>query len=307
MPTPTPEECLAFWKEQNAKGIEALLTREQVIKEKWPDRADRLAYYAWSQERANNAYAQETTPIEPADLEKMIDTINYNNDVDRGKLVSAIEQTVVPWLPVGKHENGGIYRILPGAYGLRPDQPDPETDRTLVSINVLGVNTNVQPRIPLQSRKANFPEESTQSNESDDPETEGFVFQQIGTLQYWGDDEENFQSLEDDADETWLYTKFCAAVRLGRNGTADGIYIFYDFYPENEDDDERDWKSDDKYWGILRKDRTRQQFSMAKLSNTMSELRFEKTFTLTEALDYPVEIVRAVKSPEGTLIRVTTA
>ncbi|KAH0562428.1 hypothetical protein GP486_002880 [Trichoglossum hirsutum] len=303
---PTPAECLAFWNEQRAKPISALAGMGKAIREKWPAYADRMVYYEWSQERADNAYARDTAPTKPEDLKKMIATMNYNNDTDRGKLVTAMEQNVVPWLPVGRHQNGGIYRIVAGAYGLQPDQPNPKTDRMLVSTNVLGVNTNVQPRIPLRSRKANFSEESTKSNESDDSENGGFVFHQIGTLEYWGGEVENFQSLEDAANGPWLNTKFCAVVRFGRNGAANGIYIIYDFYPEDEDG-ERNWKNTSDGWGILREDRTQQQFSIAKLADTITELRFGRTFNLTEVLDYPVEIVRAVKTPEDAIIRVTIA
>ena len=62
----------------------------------------------------------------------MIDKMNYNSATDRGKLVTAVEPAVVPWLPVGER-NGEVYRILPGVYGLHPDQPRPKTNRELIS------------------------------------------------------------------------------------------------------------------------------------------------------------------------------
>jgi len=107
--------------------------------------------------------AQEMVPVPREDLVTMITTMNYNRDTDRGRLVNALERVVVPWIPVGSHQNGEIYRIAPGAFGLRADDNDPKTDRELVSDNVLGVNTNVQPTVPYRSRKANFSEVSTKS------------------------------------------------------------------------------------------------------------------------------------------------
>src|SRR5450432_1027373 len=104
--------------------------------------------------------AQVMTPISPHDLIKMIATMNYNDPTSRGMLVSAVERGVVPWLPVGKDQNGEIYRILPGADGLKPDQLYPKTDRELASLNVLGVNTNAPARYPARSRQANLSEES---------------------------------------------------------------------------------------------------------------------------------------------------
>jgi hypothetical protein len=103
-----------------------------------------------------------------------------------------------------------------------------------------------------------------------------------------------------------LPTGFRVVVRFGRNGAANGIYLIYDFYPEDECG-ERGLKVTGDYWGRLPEDRSNQQFSMAKLADTIMELRFGHTFTLTEVLDYPVELVRAVKTPEDAIIRVTIA
>jgi len=96
--------------------------------------------------------------------------------------VSAVEQIIVPLLPVGER-NDKVYRIIPGVYGLHPDQPRPKTGHNLISDNVLGVNINVQPRQPARTRKGNFLEMRTKLNEPDDPETDGFVFHQIGALE----------------------------------------------------------------------------------------------------------------------------
>ncbi|KAI9776287.1 MAG: hypothetical protein M1839_000446 [Geoglossum umbratile] len=287
---PTDAECLAFFNEQHAKGSGALEGRGKAVRERWPNKADRMAYYDWSAKMADNEMEQEMTPISPEDLKTMIATMNYNSDIARGKLVTAVERRVVPWLPVGSYQNGGIYRIVPGAHGLQPDQPDPKTDRWLISMNVLGVNTNA----------------STKSNESDDSEIAGFIFHQIGTLEYWGDKVENFRSFEDAARGPWLPTGFRVVVRFGRNGAANGIYIIYDFYPKDEGG-ERGLKVTGDYWGRLPKDRSNQQFSIAKIADTVMELRFGRTFTFMEVLDYPVELVRAVKTPEDAIIRVNIA
>jgi hypothetical protein len=184
--------------------------------------------------RADDREKEEMMPISREDLKAMIATMNYNSNIARGKLVTTVERSIVPWLPVGSYQNGGIYRIVPGAHGLQLDQPDPKTDRWLVSMNVLGINTDVQPTIPFRSCKANFSEASTKSNESDDPEIAGFVFHQIGTLEYWGDKSKNFRSFEDAARGPWSPTGFCAVVRFGRSGAANRIYIFYNFYPKDE-------------------------------------------------------------------------
>jgi hypothetical protein len=167
---------------------------------KFPSRADNLRYFKWTDERKTQEAAQKprVTPISRNDLTEMIANMNYNSAIDRSKLVSALQQSVVPWLPVGNDRDGDIYRILPGACGLRPDQLKPKTGGLeLVSDNVLGVNTNVQTRNPVGRREANLSEESTQSNTSEDSGVGGFVLHQIGPLESWGDEPENFLNMED--------------------------------------------------------------------------------------------------------------
>lgn len=234
--------------------------------------------------------------------------MNFNNVTSRGKLVNAIQRTIVPWIPVGSDRNGEIYRIVPGAYGLRPDELEPKTEvgRELVSLNVLGVNTNVQPKIPVGRRQADLSEESSKSNESDDMDTGGFVFHQLGSLEYWGDEAENLTSYEDAANGVWLPTLFRVVVRFGTSGAANGIYIIYDFYPEDEDGS-RGQKTENECWGQLPEDKSGQRVSIARIANKITDLGFGRTFDMTEVFNYPVELVRTVSTKEGALIRATVA
>jgi hypothetical protein len=304
---PTDAEFQAFWDERLAQKRTTRPKLGEALRKRWPVKADRMAYYDWSDARADKRLNErEMTNISPEELTEMLATMNFNSDIARGKLVNVLERSVVPWLPVGRDRAGTIYRIVPGARGLLPDQQDPKTNRELVSMNVLGVNTNVQLKIPSRRRKANFSEESTRSNESDDYDYAGFVFHQIGNLEYWADDPENLRSYEDAAKGTWLPTQFYAVMRFGRNGAANGVYVIYDFYPEDEYLEERR-KIDDDDWGYLPRDLTDQQITLAKIANEITDLKFGRTFDFAEALDYPVELVRAMKTPENTIIRVTVA
>ncbi|KAI9760554.1 MAG: hypothetical protein M1840_002392 [Geoglossum simile] len=115
----------------------------EALRKRWPDRADRIAFCKWSSARADKRLEErEMTNISPEELTGMLATMNFNDDIARAKLVNTLERSVVPWLPVGRDRAGTIYRIVPGAHGLLPDQQDPKTDRELVSMNVLGINTN---------------------------------------------------------------------------------------------------------------------------------------------------------------------
>ncbi|KAI9774039.1 MAG: hypothetical protein M1839_001924 [Geoglossum umbratile] len=304
---PTDEEFSTFWNERLAQPRRIRPDLTETLHKRWPIKADRLAYYDWVMRRQDERlFARQMTNISPEELTEMLATMNYNDPEARGKLVDVLERTVVPWLPVGSDRAGGIYRIVPGAYGLLPDQQNPKTNRELVSMNVLGVNTNVQPAIPSRSRKANFSEASTRSNESDDSDYAGFVFHQIGNLEYLGSNPNSLKTYADAAKGSWFSTKFHAVMRFGRNGAADGVYVIYDFYPEDEYLQERR-KLDNPDWGYLSSDVSDKPISIAKIANKITDLRFGRTFDFAGPLDYPVELVRAMKTPEDTVIRVTVA
>ncbi|KAI9765294.1 MAG: hypothetical protein M1840_007493 [Geoglossum simile] len=171
-------------------------------------------------------------------------------------------------------------------------------------MNVLGINTNVQPKKPPKSRKPHFPAESTISNESDDPGYAGFVFHQIGDLEFWGGGPADLRNLRDYG--PWHSTHFQAVMRFGRNGVANGVYVIYDFYPEHVYLEERQ-KIDHDEWGYLPDDFTDCQISCAKIADKITDLGPDYTFDFAEALDYPVELVRAVKTSAGAIMRVTVA
>jgi hypothetical protein len=304
---PTDAEFQAFRDERLAQKYTTRPKLAEALHKRWPDKADRMAFYDWSSARADKRLEErEMTNISPGELAEVPAMMNFNDGIAQGKLVNTLERSVVPWLPAGRDQAGMIYRIIPGACGLLPDQQDPKTERELVSMNVLDVNINVQPKIPSRSRKANFSEESTRSNESDDSDYAGFVFHQIGNLEFWGDNPDDLRSYADAANGTWFPTQFYAVMRFGRNGAANGVYVIYDFYPEDEYLQERR-KIDHDNWGYLPSNLTDEQITFAKIAEKITDLRFGRTFDFAEALDYPVELVRAVKTPEGAIIRVTAA
>jgi len=108
---------------------------------------------------------------------------------------------------------------------------------------------------------------------------------------------------------TWLPTRFCVVVRFGSTGQSQGIYIIYDVFPENVEGDQVQIESGDT-WGRLVPD-TPLQFSSAKTGATLRELQPGSTgfkaLTLTEIIHHPVEIVRAARSSNGSIVRVTAA
>lgn len=146
------------------------------------------------------------------------------------------------------------------------------------------------------------------SNETDDGEG-GFVFHQLGTLNRFTGDCRKTRNMEDLGRGSWWPTGFCVGVRFGSSGRSEGIYIFYDMFPENIEGDRVEIESGND-WGRLELESTL-QFSCAKVETTIRALQPDstgfKTLTMTEVVHHPVELVSAVRSSDGGIIRATVA
>jgi hypothetical protein len=176
--------------------------------------------------------------------------------------------------------------------------------------NVLGVNTNVIPgkSAPDRNRQRNLLALPTSFNATHDREC-GFVFHQLGTLEFFARGRSQTTSMDKLGRATWMSTGFCVVVRFGSTGQSQGIYIIYDMFPENVEGDRIQIEGGDR-WGKLVLDDPL-QLSSAKIGATLRELQPGptgfKALTLTEMIRHPVEIVRAVRSPNGGIVRVTAA
>lgn len=114
---PTHAEFETLWDEGRTQNDSTQPTLRDALHGRWPDVADRLAFYAWSDMVADKRFNErEMTNISPEELTNMLATMNFNSDIARTKLVNVLERRVVPWLPVGRDRAGTIYRIVPGAY-----------------------------------------------------------------------------------------------------------------------------------------------------------------------------------------------
>ncbi|KAK2746202.1 hypothetical protein FQN57_003324 [Myotisia sp. PD_48] len=215
---PTEEEFVAAKKEfleEYRKERASILTggirvsRRDIIGEKFPAKEDQDAFLSWADEEREKLLKKTMMPMQKpisrTELANIIDTMNYNDKLQRAAL----------------------------PYALLADQPFPNTNREIISPNVLGVNLNVQPLLPSHCRIANYSEESTLSNESDDHEESGFVFHQIGILEYFfpADKDEDGSDSQDES----LPADFGVVVRIGRNGAPAGIYLIYDSYSVDPD------------------------------------------------------------------------
>src|SRR5271170_1444142 len=110
-----------------------------------------------------------------------------------------------------------------------------------------------------------MPDISTTSNDTDDGEG-GFVFHQLGTLEYFAGDSNQIINMYELGRGTWLSTGFCV-VRFSSTGQSKGIYLIYDMFPENDYRDRVEIESDN-IWGRLVPDAAL-QFSCAKVGATL--------------------------------------
>jgi hypothetical protein len=280
-----------------------------AVVQRFPNPTDREALAEWASAGIRQSRVRDLTPVDRDVLINKIDSMNYRNDYAQSVLVDWLERDVKPWIPIGKDQIAH-YRLVPGAYCLMAHKDDYNTPHQILCENVLGVNTNIAPRKPARDRsqQQNMPEISTASNETDNGKG-GFVFHQLGTLEYFAGARSQTTSMDKLGRSAWLSTGFCVVVRFGSAGQAKGIYLIYDMFPENVDGDRVEIESGNT-WGRLVPDAAL-QFSCAKVGATLRELQPGsdgfKALTLTELIGHPVELIRAARSSNGGIIRVTVA
>ncbi|KAL2130039.1 hypothetical protein VTI74DRAFT_6968 [Chaetomium olivicolor] len=185
----------------------------------------------------------------------------------------------------------------------------------MLGSHFLGVNTSVQPKQPAgpaSRREANLSETSACSAESEDADAPGFVFFQLGDLQYatlpagqhgWPDND-TIRRLD------WESTGFNLFARLGPTCRVESIWAIYNMFPE----DEMNWWRNPvshKRWGIpptpagKEEEEEEEQFSVAKVGNRLSDFGEDYHVVWTDKIEHPVELVGVVRTGDGGLLRAT--
>jgi hypothetical protein len=231
------------------------------------------------------------------------------NTIDNEKLLSRdiyepfvakLDHINGPWLPIGTDPTSTIlYRLLVGPYGLEPQNEYPwHIDREILPYCFLGINYCFlgidediqlgQPAEPLSRRKANLSEESIGSAVSDD-NTPGFVFLQLGTLEYLRVTPDGDTPMHRLNKADWEDTGFALVVRLNAGGYADGIYVVADMLPHDEEETD---------WGIPPHPKGA-QFSCARVATRLGDLGFHTVLELTEIIDHPFKLVWLMLTADG--------
>ncbi|KAK3345920.1 hypothetical protein B0T25DRAFT_583207 [Lasiosphaeria hispida] len=227
----------------------------------------------------------------------------------------------VTTVPIG-HDQDFVYRLLADPDGLVPHNRHmghfTPAEEPLLPCYILGVNTTVQPcepALPASRRKANLSEVSTHSAESDDNEAPGFIFFTLGPLEYsrhrlvGGS-----SSVVDENGLEWKRTGFCLIARVGDFGHISGVYATYDmfllgatdithvWFPTKEDvsgGPSRDQITSEN-WGIPpgggEGGGINEQFSLARIGDTVGSLGFARPIMWHDEVEHPVELVRVKRT-----------
>ncbi|EHK17762.1 uncharacterized protein TRIVIDRAFT_66663 [Trichoderma virens Gv29-8] len=282
----------------------------KLLKEIFPDKEEHDAYLVYDLERTLPHLAHPAGILTPARFIELADSINFLNPTEYKELLPGLTWAYRPWIPLG-YENTTIYRLLPSIHNLAPQKSEyPSTNYEVLDPAFLGVNTTVQPRepsLPLNRRAPNLSEESTKSAEVDDAEAPGFVFHELGVLQCLECDtsDEMPTTLEegDDCEGDWEPTGFSVVARLSNTGHIDGVYVIYNMKPRLEGWGEQEQVTH-AAWGVPPSS-PGEQFSCARIGNTMRDFGFKVKLAWNEQIHYPVELVWAVRSSMGAAMRAT--
>lgn len=260
------------------------------------------------------------------------DSVNFLQSRATDRLVASMQKNFQNPIPIG-FESDVVYRLVPDAFRLLPhlrpknDWEEDEdvvadaTGRPLLPPSFLGINTTVQPRepaVPINRRKANLSEVSTQSAESDDADSPGFAFFQLGGLEYaWREDEEQGWPADNGREEyegaglSWDPTGFNLVARLSPSGHADGIYAVYDMFQDDMPASDERLLITHPAWGIPPTgyasggNASGDQFSCARIGNRLSDFGKDHQMVWKDKIEHPVELVRVLRSTEGRVLRAT--
>lgn len=283
-----------------------------ALREMLPNKEERLAYCHYQYLQSQPHLANPAGILTPARFVELVDGINFFNAAERKELLPGLTWAYRPWIPIG-YEGTTFYRLLPSIHNLTPqNEKYPKTSHDILDPAFLGVNTTVQPRepsLPLNRRALNLSEQSTQSAESDDADAPGFVFHELGELEYM--DFETAAEMPttlkegDDIINEWEPTGFSVVARLNYFGRINGVYVIYNMrpYDRHEGTGMRIQITDDE-WGIPFS-APELQFSCARIGNALQDFGFKKKLEWKEQTQHPVELVWTVRASNGGAMRVT--
>ena len=217
---------------------------------------------------------------------------NYRDAKEIFSLQGFCSGTHMPVMFLG-HNKGIQYKLIPGNLLAEP-KINWKDSRPIMHHNVLGINLHIEPKCIAAGRI------SRRSHGSDSHEFR--ILHQIGGIMFYDGD---FSKVNAEADTSckWLDTYFALASDV-TSGKPGAVYLIYDFFPFIPNLDECKHIDNDYEWGFLPKDSENDdQFSCAKIADSLNDLNEDYEFQWGKRYNYEVELIPAVQSPDGTLDR----
>ncbi|PVH97313.1 hypothetical protein DM02DRAFT_730639 [Periconia macrospinosa] len=280
---------------------ETTAVKNQKYRELFKDKEEMFEFAGWIANRGlRRAQASSRLVLPPiTELQNAITHTNYRNDDEVQNLDKLLDDD--PYVPLGT-VNGIAYRLMPRSTVLQSDREpgyDPSILASLVYDYFLAIDFN---STHPASNDAPAPTEPDRSSNSDPKDDKGFVFFQLGDLEWTPCLPKNLTNQER-LHGKWLPTDFVVVLRLSKWGKPSGIYIVYNFHPFNG-------KSGPEFAYVTRpfhssRGRLRnyeKQIFCAKIAGDFGDFKERKPFALTEVVQEPKEIVRVIKNAEGLLL-----
>ncbi|KAF2249766.1 hypothetical protein BU26DRAFT_518321 [Trematosphaeria pertusa] len=259
-----------------AKGMHHIQVTDE-IEAKFSSETEYKKYLKWVIDRAIRKPLPRPLAVRIPPAKEII-AIFRRADVRNGndicRIIGTLNLPGMPYIGLGTMNNVG-YRLYTDPELLAPtrdrlhDEP-----RRLMEESVMGVNLNVIP--PIGKRATQEPVLSDDSEALKDKN--GFVFCQLGSLQYYdGDTRSASEHLLRKG--RWVHTGYAVVAKIdGSTGKLGEIYIMFNFRPVDDDGERAEyWPGGIEYGELPEVDF---RFTMAKIADDIQELQHGKDFTL---------------------------
>ncbi|KAL1647132.1 hypothetical protein SLS58_002903 [Diplodia intermedia] len=268
----------------------------EFLRQRFPERRDRKAYYEWGCRELRLKNQRDDDVVSHTDFAAHVDNMSFYDKAAVGTLTTS----------------SALYLTLSPCFAERGDAK--YSEGILTDCNFLGVNLPVS----VSRRKdQHFPSDESTTGGGGPSSTPivhktvpGFVFHQLGVLQYMdNDDEMGVPATNDEAAERpWMATGYVLVARIvPDDGRIDGVYAIYDIHQQHYDDDySESGISPSSRRMAVEDDCPDLRFTCARLRVRLEGSRFGMTMEWSEVVTAPVELVRMLRFSRGPLERVHT-
>ncbi|KAL8925505.1 MAG: hypothetical protein Q9208_003396 [Pyrenodesmia sp. 3 TL-2023] len=292
-----------------------------AINDHFTNETERIAYCEWfasplTKRRTGNCEPEEQQGcMSGPELIEFLRTADYSNCRTLQDLSNLSLLQNCPQIMVGKSK-GYHYEVVLAGDQLCVSRPVELPEKRLIMLdNILGINPNVEPTCeapmtsesaPRRTRRSEFNYSYSEDIVKAEPDPTSLfrIMFQVGALRVYQGKCTDVKDMIEDEDH-WWDTGFNLVLDI-TTGRARGVWIVYNFWPQNDEGDHFRIEDED-HWGLLRgHDREEDdQVSVAKIADDLAELGPDFEFELRHRLGHEPELVDVVRNEAGDLVRQT--